>query len=67
MKDVAAETTNKTAPQLGHSADPYGERTALDRRYGKIGIPAVAAAARYASGAGVDRTAHEFSREKSRS
>ncbi|HVU43072.1 MAG TPA: hypothetical protein VHD86_18660 [Xanthobacteraceae bacterium] len=36
MKDVAADKAKKTA-----------QNTALDRRYGKIGISAVAAAVRY--------------------
>lgn len=36
MKDVAADKTKKTV-----------QNTALDRRYGKIGISAVAAAVRY--------------------
>jgi hypothetical protein len=65
MKDATAETASETASQPGRSAEHYGDRMALDRRYGKIGIPAVAAAARYASGAGVRRTAQELSRQKS--
>ena len=42
MKSSAAETAKKTAQK----AEPSKE-TALDRRYGAIGISAVAAAARY--------------------
>jgi hypothetical protein len=67
MKDVSAEKANKTAPQPGQSAEHYAEQTALDRHYGKIGISAVAAAARYASGAGAGGGAQEFSRQKSES
>jgi hypothetical protein len=47
MKDVAAETAQKTAAKSGNTAKDSGESTALDRRYGQIGISAVAAAARY--------------------
>jgi hypothetical protein len=65
MTDVTAETASKAAPQPGPSAEIDGDRTALDRRYGKIGISAVAAAARYASGAGAGRGAQEPSRRKS--
>ena len=42
MKNAAAETAKNTA-QKAESA----KETALDRRYGAIGISAVAAAARY--------------------
>ena len=42
MKNAAAETAKKTAQK----AETCKE-TALDRRYGAIGISAVAAAARY--------------------
>lgn len=42
MKNAAADTAKKTA-QEAHSA----KETALDRRYGAIGISAVAAAVRY--------------------
>jgi hypothetical protein len=42
MKNAAAETAKKTTQK----AEPAKE-TALDRRYGAIGISAVAAAARY--------------------
>jgi hypothetical protein len=42
MKNAAAETAKNTA-QKAESAN----ETALDRRYGAIGISAVAAAARY--------------------
>jgi hypothetical protein len=46
MKDVAADKAKKTA-QRTDDAKFSTERTALDRRYGKIGISAVAAAVRY--------------------
>jgi hypothetical protein len=42
MKNAAAETAKKTAQRTEASKE-----TALDRRYGDIGISAVAAAARY--------------------
>jgi hypothetical protein len=45
MKDVAADKAKKTAQN--DEARFATERTALDRRYGKIGISAVAAAVRY--------------------
>jgi hypothetical protein len=48
MKDIAAKTANKTAAKTASAAAASGEGTALDCRYGQIGIPAVAAAARYA-------------------
>jgi hypothetical protein len=47
MKNTAAETAAKNAPKAGEAAKFHHERTALDRRYGEIGISAVAAAARY--------------------
>lgn len=65
MKDVASETARKTAPQRGRSAERHDECTPLDSRYGKIGISAVAAAARYASGASASRSTQEFGRQKS--
>jgi hypothetical protein len=65
MTDVTAETASKTAPESDRSTELDGERMALDRRYGKIGISAVAAAARYASGAGAGGAAQQFSRQKS--
>jgi len=46
MEDVAAGKAKKTA-QKDDAARFSTERTALDRRYGQIGISAVAAAARY--------------------
>ncbi len=46
MKDVAADKAKKTA-QKDDAARFSTERTTLDRRYGQIGISAVAAAARY--------------------
>jgi len=42
MKNTAADTAKKTAQKAEASKE-----TALDRRYGAIGISAVAAAARY--------------------
>lgn len=65
MKDVISETASKTATQVGCPTELQAERVPLDRRYGKIGISAVAAAARYASGAGAGRGAQEFSPPKS--
>ena len=47
MKDVAADKAKKTAQKANDEARFATERTPLDRRYGKIGISAVAAAARY--------------------
>ena len=46
MRDAIAETAKKTAQQTVVAKDNAKE-TALDRRYGAIGISAVAAAARY--------------------
>jgi hypothetical protein len=59
MKDAAAETAKKTAQKTivakdrakDHLAKDHPRETALDRRYGAIGISAVAAAARYQGGA----------------
>ncbi len=47
MKDVTAETTEKTMQMSGKARKLSSESTALGRRYGQIGISAVAAAARY--------------------
>lgn len=47
MKDVAADKAKKTAQSTDEAARFSTERTALDRRYGEIGISAVAAAVRY--------------------
>jgi len=46
MRDAAAETAKKTA-QKTVTAKDIAKETALDHRYGAIGISAVAAAARY--------------------
>jgi hypothetical protein len=46
MKNVAAETVNK-AGQKTQTPKVSGENTALDHRYGQIGISAVLAASRY--------------------
>jgi hypothetical protein len=43
MSNMTAEMAKKTAQKTGF----VNEGTALDRRYGQIGISAVAAAARY--------------------
>jgi hypothetical protein len=47
MKDATADLAKKTAQNKNNDHKVASESTALDRRYGKIGIPAVAAAARY--------------------
>jgi hypothetical protein len=50
MRDAIAETAKKTAQKTGVAKDvrkDNAKETALDRRYGAIGISAVAAAARY--------------------
>jgi hypothetical protein len=49
MQDLTAKLVNRTSNQCEplRSSDQY---IALHLRYGKIGIPAVAAAARYQSG-----------------
>ena len=50
MKDAKAESAKKTAQKNVVAKDvakDSAKETALDRRYGAIGIPAVAAAARY--------------------
>jgi hypothetical protein len=41
-------TTGSSASQPRRQSEEAREQTNLDRRYGKIGIPCVAAAARYA-------------------
>jgi hypothetical protein len=47
IKDVTAETDEKTAEKAAEAAKLSSTRTELNRRYGQIGISAVAAAARY--------------------
>lgn len=47
MKHVAADKAKKTAQKTDDAARLSTERTALDSRYGQIGISAVAAAVRY--------------------
>jgi len=47
MQDVTAETAKKTAPTRANDNTSSGETTPLVQRYGRIGISAVAAAARY--------------------
>jgi hypothetical protein len=47
MKKVAAKSAKKTAQKEQNHCEVAGDATALDRCYGKIGISAVAAAARY--------------------
>ncbi len=47
MKDVAADKAKNTAQRADEAARFSTERTPLDRRYGQIGISAVAAAVRY--------------------
>lgn len=47
MKHVAADKAKKTGQRSDNAARPSTERTALDSRYGQIGISAVAAAVRY--------------------
>ena len=47
MTDFAADQAKKTAQKTDEAARLASERTALDRRYGQIGISAVAAAVRY--------------------
>ncbi len=51
MKDVTADTAKKTMQKTERAGKLSYESTALDRRYGQIGISAVAAAARYQGGA----------------
>ncbi len=47
MKDGAGDKAKKTAQNTDDTARFSTERTPLDRRYGQIGISAVAAAVRY--------------------
>ncbi len=47
MKEFTGEMAKKTVHTADEAAKPSYDRTALQRRYGKIGILAVAAAARY--------------------
>jgi hypothetical protein len=47
MQDVTAKSAKKTAPMGANNRKISGEMMPLDSRYGKIGISAVAAAARY--------------------
>jgi hypothetical protein len=47
MTDVTADLAKNTNPIKGNDRKDAGESTALDRRYGQIGISAVVAAARY--------------------
>jgi hypothetical protein len=49
MQDVIAEVAKKTAPMRANDRK-VSEVSALDNRYGQIGISAVAAAARYQGG-----------------
>jgi len=54
MPDVAAKSATKSAKSTNNQREPRqcaDAQTALDLRYGEIGISAVAAAARYQSGA----------------
>jgi hypothetical protein len=47
MTDVIAKKAKKTADGADQTTGFASEGTTLDRRYGQIGISAVAAAARY--------------------
>jgi hypothetical protein len=47
MTQVTAQSAKKTGQNSSTARKESIERTALDRCYGQIGIPAVAAAARY--------------------
>jgi len=47
MSDVTAGTAKKTAQRTEKTSSFANDGTALDRRYGQIGISAVAAAVRY--------------------
>jgi hypothetical protein len=47
MQDVAADSAKKNSQNEDSDRKLGGEATALDRRYVKIGISAVAAAVRY--------------------
>jgi hypothetical protein len=50
MTDMTAEMTKNTASNGANDRKVPGETMALDRRYGQIGILAVAAAVRYQGG-----------------
>ncbi len=58
MRDAAAETATKAAQQIQKTAAAKAKAkdTALDRRYGAIGISAVAAAARYQGDVGSQKS-----------
>jgi len=47
MQNVTAESAKKNALMRGNDHKTSSETMPLDRRYGQIGISAVAAAARY--------------------
>jgi len=47
MTDVTAEMTKNAGQNTNRARKLSSDNTALDRRYRQIGIPAVAAAARY--------------------
>lgn len=47
MKHVTADMTKKSSQEKRQVRKASGENTALQRCYGQIGIPAVAAAVRY--------------------
>lgn len=47
MQDVIANTAKKNSHQQTQTRSATDDNTALQRRYGQIGISAVAAAARY--------------------
>jgi hypothetical protein len=47
MQDVTAELAKKTDKKITEDRQVSGESSKLDRRYGQIGISAVAAAVRY--------------------
>jgi len=51
MKDATAEMAKKTNQNKRKAGKPLAENIALHRRYGQIGISAVAAAVRYQGGA----------------
>jgi hypothetical protein len=51
MTDATADKAKMTVPERKDDRSRASEMTALDRRYGEIGISAVAAAARYQGGA----------------
>ena len=51
MQDVIAEVAKKTVPMRANDRKISSETSALDDRYGQIGISAVAAAVRYQGGA----------------